>query len=203
MWGFHDRVLALRRAVNCMMTTSNHHIKSFRRRWQHQQATILHSSCGLILDDEEWDKEWEFLVRVSSLTPRFLGEDCLGAGTEAGAPPNPSTSSIYESLDEFHVFVLAHVIKRPILVVADPFLHDCEGMALSPVPFRGVYLPLERSPEDCCPSLLLLAYNLGHFCALVPTESKLLSENFECWCFCFACMYVCVIVSTFIYLSGL
>ena len=31
-------------------------------------------------------------------------------------------STFYESLEEFHVFVLAHVLRRPIIVVADTML---------------------------------------------------------------------------------
>lgn len=34
---------------------------------------------------------------------------------------------MYESLEEFHVFVLSHVLKRPIVVVADTMLRDSGG----------------------------------------------------------------------------
>ena len=34
---------------------------------------------------------------------------------------------MYESLEEFHVFVLAHVLRRPIVVVADTMLRDSGG----------------------------------------------------------------------------
>lgn len=34
---------------------------------------------------------------------------------------------VYESLEEFHVFVLAHVLHRPIVVVADTMLRDSGG----------------------------------------------------------------------------
>lgn len=38
-----------------------------------------------------------------------------------------SDEPVYESLEEFHVFVLAHVLKRPIVVVADTMLRDSGG----------------------------------------------------------------------------
>lgn len=38
-----------------------------------------------------------------------------------------SEEPVYESLEEFHVFVLAHVLKRPIVVVADTMLRDSGG----------------------------------------------------------------------------
>ena len=44
---------------------------------------------------------------------------------------------IYESLEEFHVFVLAHILQRAIIVVADTMLKDSQGEALAPIPFGG------------------------------------------------------------------
>ena len=75
---------------------------------------------------------------------------------------------MYESLEEFHVFVLAHVLRRPIIVVADAILKDSRGEALAPIPFPGIYLPLEVHP--CYRSPLLLTYDAAHFSALAPME---------------------------------
>ena len=74
---------------------------------------------------------------------------------------------IYESLEELHVFVLAHVLRRPIVVVAKTILKDMNGEALAPIPFGGIYLPLECEPGECNRSPLLLTYDAAHFCALV------------------------------------
>lgn len=43
---------------------------------------------------------------------------------------------LYESLEEVHVFALAHVLKRPIIVIADTVLRDAGGEAFAPIPFR-------------------------------------------------------------------
>ncbi|GFS10036.1 OTU domain-containing protein 7B [Elysia marginata] len=75
---------------------------------------------------------------------------------------------VYESLEEFHVFVLAHVLRRPVIVVADAILKDSRGEALAPIPFPGIYLPLEVHP--CYRSPLLLTYDAAHFSALAPME---------------------------------
>ena len=45
------------------------------------------------------------------------------------------------------------------------------GEALAPIPFGGVYLPLEINPDECHQSPLLLTYNAGHFSALVSMQS--------------------------------
>jgi hypothetical protein len=77
---------------------------------------------------------------------------------------------LYESLEEIHVFVLAHVLRRPIIVVADVMLKDSNGEALAPIPFGGIYLPMECNPIHCHRSPLVLTYDAAHFSALVAME---------------------------------
>lgn len=50
-----------------------------------------------------------------------------------------SEDPVYESLEEFHVFVLAHVLRRPIVVVADTMLRDSGGEG-NPNSILGVLL---------------------------------------------------------------
>ena len=57
-------------------------------------------------------------------------------------------------------------------MVADTVLNDIHGDALAPIPFGGVYLPLECCPSECHASPLLLTYNAGHFSALVSMEAE-------------------------------
>lgn len=45
------------------------------------------------------------------------------------------------------------------------------GDALAPISFGGIYLPLECPPEECHRSPLLLAFDGGHFSALVSMDS--------------------------------
>ena len=80
----------------------------------------------------------------------------------------------YESLEELHVFVLAHVLCRPIIIVADTILKDSNGDALAPILFGGIYLPLECDPVDCYRTPLLLSYDSAHFSAIVPMEDNML-----------------------------
>jgi len=75
--------------------------------------------------------------------------------------------AVYESLEELHVFILAHVLRRPIIVIAETMLKDSSGSALAPIPFAGVYLPLECRPSSCHRSPLILAYHASHFSPLV------------------------------------
>ena len=44
---------------------------------------------------------------------------------------------------------------------------DVNGQPLAPIPFGGIYLPLEIPPAECHRSPLALAFDAGHFSALV------------------------------------
>ncbi len=63
--------------------------------------------------------------------------------------PSQLTRQYYESLEEFHVYVLANNIRRPIVVYSDTVLRTNDGEAISPIEFGGIYLPLEIPPEKC------------------------------------------------------
>ncbi|KAJ8304103.1 hypothetical protein KUTeg_017686 [Tegillarca granosa] len=140
------------------------------RRWRFQQ-TLVNQQSGLILSEDEWQKEWNSILKLASTTPRALPGDTNRQVLQTSlSEKNSSSPVVYESLEEFHVFVLAHVLQRVIIVVADTMLKDCSGEALAPIPFGGIYLPLEINPKNCYRSPLLLTYDAAHFSALVPMD---------------------------------
>ncbi|XP_054854892.1 OTU domain-containing protein 7B [Eublepharis macularius] len=166
MWGFHDRDLMLRKSLYALMDKGMER-EALRRRWRWQQ-TQQNKESGLVYTEEEWQKEWKELIKLASSEPRMHygtnGGNC--GGVEGSEEP------VYESLEEFHVFVLAHVLKRPIVVVADTMLRDSGGEAFAPIPFGGIYLPVEVPAGKCHRSPLVLAYDQAHFSALVSMEQK-------------------------------
>ena len=99
-----------------------------------------------------------------------------------------------------HIFVLANVLRRPIVVYADDCLRDVDGSKIAPQNFAGVrrhtrtrmcvsrthtraraagraqiYLPLLWRAAECCAWPLALSFHHGHFCALalLHRQSKL------------------------------
>ncbi|XP_029928127.1 OTU domain-containing protein 7B isoform X4 [Myripristis murdjan] len=164
MWGFHDRDLMLRKSLYALM---DHGLEreALRRRWRWQQ-TQQNKESGLVYTEEEWQKEWNELLKLASSEPRIHYSTNGTNGAESSDEP------VYESLEEFHVFVLAHVLRRPIVVVADTMLRDSGGEAFAPIPFGGIYLPLEVPAAKCHRSPLVLAYDQAHFSALVSMEQK-------------------------------
>ncbi|XP_067878726.1 OTU domain-containing protein 7B isoform X2 [Heterodontus francisci] len=178
MWGFHDRDLMLRKALYSMMEKGAEK-EALKRRWRWQQ-TQQNKESGLVYTEDEWQKEWNELIKLASSEPRIhYGTNGSGCGGRLAASTFPALNSVdsseepvYESLEEFHVFVLAHVLRRPIVVVADTMLRDSGGEAFAPIPFGGIYLPLEVPANKCHRSPLVLAYDQAHFSALVSMEQR-------------------------------
>ncbi|XP_052277696.1 OTU domain-containing protein 7B-like isoform X1 [Dreissena polymorpha] len=187
MWGIHDRQLMLRKALYDTLT-KKFYSNALYRRWRLQQ-TQTHKQAGLIFTEAEWKTEWDNVLRLASTTPRTLPgsaprsnsccDSMLTQQNSSSTMPEANSDSpiVYESLEEFHVFVLAHVIQRPIIVVADTILRDASGEAMAPIPFGGIYLPLECEAAHCYRSPLLLTYDAAHFSALVPMESQRSEED--------------------------
>lgn len=174
MWGFHDRLLMLRKALHFLLTKGSRR-HALWRRWRWHQ-TQQNNEYGLIFNEDEWQREWDSVIRLASTQPRSKPTSAEPLSnlnsTISGSNANvePAGDVLYESLEEIHVFALAHVLKRPIIVVADTVLRSSGGEAFAPINFGGIYLPLECCPDECHRSPLLLCYDAGHFSALVPMQ---------------------------------
>ncbi|KAK2721050.1 hypothetical protein QYM36_003362, partial [Artemia franciscana] len=166
MFGFHDRLLTLRKAVYSFLT-SHPSRAALRRRWQWQLA-VQNAEAGLIYSKEEWDREWEGILKLATPQPRISGR--LETVSEGPDNENDYYNRTYESLEEMHVLALAHVLRRPIIIVADTVLRNAHGEPLAPIPFGGVYMPLEIPASQCHRSPLILAFESAHFSALVTMD---------------------------------
>ena len=155
MWGFQDRDFILRKAVHEAIVRSQDN--TLYPRWKMaREAQLLQVNCRL--DQHEWDREWSQIIRNVSLET-----------TQHGS---------YDSLEEFHIFVLANVLRRPIIVYAETKLNSgVGGETLQNLEFDGVYLPLLWDPRDCKRSPLPIAFTNGHFQALSIID---LPKEFQC-----------------------
>lgn len=183
MWGFHDRLLTLRKALHYFMINHSAQGSSFYRRWRYQ-CTLQNRQAGLILCEEEWLNEWTGLLKMASTEPRVRG--CGGGGGKRveinggkkdSSPEDELQNHVYESLEEIHILALAHVLKRPIIVIADTMLKDVTGEPFAPIPFGGIYLPLQCNPSECHKAPLCLTYDAAHFSALVAMDSESFADR--------------------------
>ncbi|CAG9534498.1 unnamed protein product [Cercopithifilaria johnstoni] len=160
MWGIHDRQLMLRKILYEMLTRgSRRHVLWRRWRWAESQSNL---QSGLVLTDEEWQREWDNVLHMAAAIPRTFT-----TSEDNELEKSDGTEQVYESLESIHVFALAHILKRPIIVVSDTVLRNAIGEELSPIPFGGIYLPLECPSNQCHRSPLVLCYDSAHFSALV------------------------------------
>lgn len=172
IYGVHDKELTLRGSVHRLLPQ----LPSLRRRWQHEmELRFKEFGFDIELTGEQWSSEWDDILKMSSPAP-------LSKPPESTTPPETSVDSDYYSMDnlnkvkyrsleDFHVYVLANVLHRPIIVIAMSHLYSQDNQdLLAPVYFGGVYLPLEREPQLCFKTPLILAYDSSHFCPLLPME---------------------------------
>ncbi|KAF5287449.1 hypothetical protein FQA39_LY15905 [Lamprigera yunnana] len=145
MFGFHDRVLTLRKALHSFMLNDNHIIASIKRRWRWHE-TKIYLPIGVERTESEWDKEWAGIIDSTSIK---------------------STQGSYQGLEAIHILCLAHVLRRVIIVVAEDVARDSEDEPLSPIYFDGIYIPFAYKAKQCLKNPLFLIYNQNHFSALV------------------------------------
>lgn len=174
MYGFHDRKLTLRTRLYSILSSGKYR-DALWRRWRFHQ-TQLNKQAGFVYSENEWSREWEEIVALASPEPRHSLAQAKGVSRRRSVAMDRNSDSIddtatYESLEEIHIFALAHVLRRTIIVVADTVLRDMNGEAMAPIPFGGVYLPFEIPAQECNRAPLLLTYDMAHFSALVSMES--------------------------------
>lgn len=64
IWGFHDRLLTLRKALHYyLVNSSSSSVSSFYKRWRYQ-CTLENKKAGLILDEDEWTRDFQNLLKM-------------------------------------------------------------------------------------------------------------------------------------------
>ncbi|XP_055678535.1 ubiquitin thioesterase trabid [Lutzomyia longipalpis] len=140
-WGVFDRDNVLRRALADSLHQCGH---LFYPRWKEYemiQASLLHFT----LAEAQWEEDWNTLLSLAS---------------------QPGSS-----LEQLHIFALAHILRRPIIVYGVKYVKSFRGEDIGYARFEGLYLPFLWEQSFCIRSPISLGYTRGHFSALVPTEA--------------------------------
>ncbi|XP_016401621.1 ubiquitin thioesterase zranb1-B [Sinocyclocheilus rhinocerous] len=142
-WGIYDKDSVLRKSLNDSLHDCSHWFYTRWKEWEswYSQSFGLHFS----LREEQWQEDWAFILSLAS---------------QPGA-----------SLEQTHVFVLAHILRRPIIVYGVKYYKSFRGETLGYTRFQGVYLPLLWEQSFCWKSPIALGYTRGHFSALVAMEN--------------------------------
>ena len=147
MWGIEDKQFILRNALYNSLITATPDSNTLQDRCRQSVGEVLRG-VNVNLSDRDWEGEWRTIVNQAT----------------------PNTSGYYQSLEESHIFVLANIIRRPIIVYGVPKVRSCnDGVGtMQNINFHGIYLPLLWGSQLCHKAPLCLAYSTGHFTALVP-----------------------------------
>ncbi|XP_026078043.1 ubiquitin thioesterase ZRANB1 [Carassius auratus] len=142
-WGIYDKDSVLRKALHDSLHDCSDWFYSRWKEWEswYSQSFGLHFS----LREEQWQEDWAFILSLAS---------------QPGA-----------SLEQTHIFVLAHILRRPIIVYGVKYYKSFRGETLGYTRFQGVYLPLLWEQSFCWKSPIALGYTRGHFSALVGMET--------------------------------
>jgi len=154
-YGVFDKDNRLRRALADSLNDASHTL--FVRFKEAENLKVSHQ-LPYTIDKMQfnWEDEWAVILSI------------------AGCPNS--------GLEQFHIFVLSHILRRPILVYGVEFFKNYRGETLSLAGFKGVYLPLHLDPKFCSKSPIALSYTKGHFTALVPMEGMMMNCVMNCIC---------------------
>uniref|UniRef100_A0A7S4UJ50 ubiquitinyl hydrolase 1 n=1 Tax=Guillardia theta TaxID=55529 RepID=A0A7S4UJ50_GUITH len=117
------------------------------REFRAREAALL----GYHAEDWQWKKEWSELVRI------------------AGSPKM--------SLEQTHVWALAHLLRRPIIVYGIQNIRNHRNEILGHAGHQGIYIPFLLDKSECCTDPLALAYVRGHYLGLVGEEKDPLTPT--------------------------
>ncbi|XP_051926753.1 ubiquitin thioesterase Zranb1 [Hippocampus zosterae] len=148
-WGIYDKDSVLRKTLHDSLHDCSHWFYTRWKEWEswYSQSFGLHFS----LREEQWQEDWAFILSLAS---------------QPGA-----------SLEQTHIFVLAHILRRPIIVYGVKYYKSFRGETLGYARFQGVYLPLLWEQSFCWKSPIALGYTRGHFSALVAMENDGYGDN--------------------------
>ncbi|XP_060074323.1 ubiquitin thioesterase ZRANB1-like [Ylistrum balloti] len=139
-WGIFDSDNTLRKAMSDSLSDA---AMMFYPRWKEYEA--MHAEMlHFTLDEAQWQNDWA---------------DILSIACTPGA-----------SLEQIHIFAIAHILRRPVIVYGVKYVKSFRGETIGLARFQGVYLPLLWERGFCWKSPVTLSYTRGHFSALVPME---------------------------------
>ncbi|XP_060703368.1 tumor necrosis factor alpha-induced protein 3-like isoform X1 [Hemiscyllium ocellatum] len=151
MWGVQDTDLVLQKTFHEALVKA--HDANFKLRFQTEYRTDQgFLDPALLHQPKIWDQEWQNVIESSN------------PGSPAGHP----LANIYQDV---HIFVLANIVRRPIVVVVGNSKGSSksvsERMTSSPA---GIYLPLHWPPHLCYSYPILLSYAHQYFTPLISVN---------------------------------
>ncbi|KAL3882731.1 hypothetical protein ACJMK2_029043 [Sinanodonta woodiana] len=151
LYAIEDTEQFLRRLIYYTLSTDT--TGSFKRRWQFYHRPNQDGGATFRLKTYESSVEWESIVKTAMNMHQQQGEMLP-----------------YATLESFHLYVLANILRRPIIVLAHKRDRNKFQQSLQESDFGGIYLPLEIVPAECIKTPVIIGYNKNHFSPLVTQD---------------------------------
>lgn len=154
VWGIPDTRNFLRKLLHVTLRTDENKLLQ-RLHMQHvanQQVSEENFHTGI------WNTQWDKLVKDTN-----------------DVPSNPG-STMLESLEAIHIFILANILLRPIIVLSSPVVKTIFNQSIQSDNIGGIYLPLLCNPDDTEKSPIVLGFHMNHFTPLLYMESNKVKE---------------------------
>uniref|UniRef100_W5K1C2 ubiquitinyl hydrolase 1 n=1 Tax=Astyanax mexicanus TaxID=7994 RepID=W5K1C2_ASTMX len=158
-WGIYDKDSVLRKTLHDSLHDCSHWFYTRWKEWEswYSQSFGLHFS----LREEQWQEDWAFILSLAS---------------QPGA-----------SLEQTHIFVLAHILRRPIIVYGVKYYKSFRGETLGYTRFQGELLFCTALPFRLLHSVHT-TYDI-HKSDITVIETFLIAINTDIELF--VCIYVC------------
>lgn len=152
LYGHEDSPPQLRKQLYDFMTQPQpSEIDDIKRRWRYQEIVYNHIDGIKALTENEWNSKWLEIVQMAK------------------------PAKVMKYLEDIHIFSIANIIFRPIIVIADKMVYSQhDQQPLGEIRIGGVYLPFAREAEVCKRNPLVIAFHASHFSAIC------LKQNTQC-----------------------
>ncbi|XP_060084480.1 tumor necrosis factor alpha-induced protein 3-like [Ylistrum balloti] len=165
LWGIEDNELFLRTLLYLTLSDgdaslSNGMSSSIQQRWKFVQ------------DELKKQHPREFNYDVTSLDVTLEWSNVVQAASDILVPGKNPTGTPYPTLEAVHIFTLANLLKRPIIVLAEKTTRSVYGNSMQENSLYGLYLPLEIKHSDACKTPVILGYSFNHFAPLVTQANS-------------------------------
>ncbi|CAF0818810.1 unnamed protein product [Didymodactylos carnosus] len=149
--GVHDFNLYLR---DCLTQFMDVHEQSLKKRWQIERLKN-DQKLGITTEDNRLDTEWKELCDL-------VRYENKGDGTIKNL----------QFLEAVHIFSIANMFCRPIIVLSEHVVRNKHGEAISINDIMGIYLPILSSQNNCTKDPIVIAYDKSHFCPLLTCDAE-------------------------------
>ena len=155
-----DINLGLRETLKNYMNMPEH-TGELRARWLTSRRESDMANA-IQTDESDLARDWQEIVNMRHANNNVSAAPAVAAAAAASHLSGASSSSPLVYLEDIHIFALANLLRRTIVVISLPTLKNIQAIHL-----RGIYLPLLVDTRDCVRDPICITFHDFHFMPLL------------------------------------